>query len=331
MSNAARAGLEATHDGGPWFDDLSVGQRFDRAPGLTLTDGVAAVHQALVGDRLALALDHDLARQVAGSGAPLAHPALVWDVTIGQSTLATRRVVANLFYRGLVFRRAPSLGDTLRTVTEVVVLRVNQVKQGRRATGMVALRVTTRDQRERVVLDFHRCAMLPVHGEPGDQGSLDAIETELPAALLDAPVAAWKLKALSAQVDSTAVPGRAVSLDTGDVVSAAPELVRLSLNLASVHSTSAPPAVGGWCTANIRSPSPPPKRPEPCPIWRGSSPGMAVTTSRRSSRATPSAASSPSSGAMSGRLGAPWCTCAAASAPCATEETSTSSTGGRWG
>ena len=36
-----------------------------------------------------------------GAPAALAHPALVSDVAIGQSTLATQRVKANLFYRGL--------------------------------------------------------------------------------------------------------------------------------------------------------------------------------------------------------------------------------------
>jgi citrate lyase subunit beta/citryl-CoA lyase len=43
--------------GGPWFEDLERGQVFDDAPGLTVTAGHAAMHQALVGDRLRLALD----------------------------------------------------------------------------------------------------------------------------------------------------------------------------------------------------------------------------------------------------------------------------------
>lgn len=34
-------------------------------------------------------------------GDPLAHPAYVWDTSIGQSTQATYFVRANLFYRGL--------------------------------------------------------------------------------------------------------------------------------------------------------------------------------------------------------------------------------------
>src|SRR5579871_6837718 len=111
---------------GPYFDQLLVGQRIDRAPALTLTAGHAAMHQAIVGDRLRLGLDARLTEKVLGASGLLAHPALVWDVAIGQSTLVTRRVIANLFYRGLVFHRAPVIGDTLQTVTEVVALRQNR-------------------------------------------------------------------------------------------------------------------------------------------------------------------------------------------------------------
>ena len=46
--------------GGPWFEDFAVGQVFDDAPGLTLGAGHAALHQAIAGDRLRLALDEPL-------------------------------------------------------------------------------------------------------------------------------------------------------------------------------------------------------------------------------------------------------------------------------
>ena len=120
---------------GPFFDDLAVGDVFDDAPPLTLTSGVAAVHQAILGDRLRLALDHRLARAVTGQPS-VAHPALVWDVAIGQSTVVTQWVVANLFYRGLSLHRMPAIGDTLSTTTEVVALRTNRPKPGRRPTGV---------------------------------------------------------------------------------------------------------------------------------------------------------------------------------------------------
>jgi hypothetical protein len=96
---------------GPYFDDLTVGQVFDAAPSFTLTPGVAAVHQSILGHRLRLALDAGLAHAVTGVPGLMAHQALVCDVAVGQSTLATQRVKANLFYRGLVFHRFPVIGD----------------------------------------------------------------------------------------------------------------------------------------------------------------------------------------------------------------------------
>ena len=140
---------------------------------MTLTAGAAAVHQSIIGDRLRLALDADLAMAVTGATAALAHPALVCDVAIGQTTLATQRVKANLFYRGLAFHRFPVIGDTLFTRTEVVGLKQNSAKPGRAPTGLAALRMTTIDQIGRLVLDFHRCAMLPLREGAADTGHAD--------------------------------------------------------------------------------------------------------------------------------------------------------------
>ena len=202
----------------PWFEDLPVGTVFTAAPALTLTEGHAALHQALAGDRLRLFLDRTLADAVAGGGAPVAHPALVWDTAIGQSTVATGRVVANLFYRGLLLRRAVRLGDTLRTTTEVIARRENRVKEGRRPTGLALLRIRTADQDGRPVLDFTRCAMLPRRGaptgEPGDE--------------------------VGGAADLEAEPLRAAGiaegeLEGGDVVDSAPALARLTLNVAMAH------------------------------------------------------------------------------------------------
>ena len=158
---------------GPYFEDLHHGQRFEEGPGLTLTEGLAAAHRAIIGGRLPLALDGELSRRVLGAGGALAAPNLAWDVAIGQSTTATHTVVANLFYRGMVFRRAPRIGDTLRTVTEVVGLRQNSRRAGRAANGLAALRMSALDQDGRPVLDFWRCAMLPLRDSDTETGRAD--------------------------------------------------------------------------------------------------------------------------------------------------------------
>jgi acyl dehydratase len=221
---------------GPYFDELRPGQVFDTAPGVTLTAGAAAVHQAIVGDRLALATDHELGRAVLG-GAEFAHPAHVWDVAIGQSTVATQFVRANLFYRGLVFRRFPVLGDTLHTRTEVVGLRQNSTREGRPRTGLAALHITTRDQHGAAVLDFHRCAMLPL--SPGsadtrhadDLSGIGAQQVDLTGAL-----AGLDLRPLARRPRPAPPPaGRRIAVIGGDVVTSAPELARLTLNVAQVH------------------------------------------------------------------------------------------------
>jgi acyl dehydratase len=230
----------ATPPAAPWFEDLPVGTAFTAAPALTLTEGHAALHQAIAGDRLRLALDRTLAAAVVGEGPAVAHPGLVWDAAIGQSTVATGRVVANLFYRGLLLRRVVRLGDTLRTTTEVVARRENRVKEGRRPTGLVLLRIRTVDQADRPVLDFTRCAMLPLRGspsgEPGDEvgGAADLEAEPLRDAAAGLDLAAFRAAAPGPHFD--AVPdGWGLEIEGGDVVDSAPALGRLTLNVAMAH------------------------------------------------------------------------------------------------
>jgi len=225
----------------PFFEDLHVGLLERSAPPVTLTDGMAAVHRSIVGDRLRLALDRKLARDVLGLREAIAHPALVWDVAIGQSTLLTGRVIANLFYRGLVLARMPLIGDTLTTSSEVVALRQNTTRAGRPASGLAALRVRTNDQHGAPVLDFWRCAMLPLRdpaGQTGHGDSFDEIPSELAPEALTAAVSSWRLDQLPQLEGSRTArlaPGMSWRPHGGDVVSGASELARLTLNVAAVH------------------------------------------------------------------------------------------------
>lgn len=226
---------------GPYFDELEVGQTFPDAPSVTLNEGGAAVHQSIVGDRLRIALDRSLAQAVTGQ-TTVAHPAYVWNVAIGQSTLATHHVRANLFYRGLAFHRAPALGDTLSTTTTVVGLKQNSRRPDRPSTGLAALHIQTLDQEQRTVLDFYRCAMLPLRNPDQDTShsmDLDAIGSgHSPTTFADA----WDLSALPS-AGPHLEEGTEVEVVGGDVVSSAPELARLTLNVAQVHHDEA--AAGG--------------------------------------------------------------------------------------
>ena len=227
--------------GGPFYDDLHVGDRFDSAPGVTLTDGLAATHRAIVGGRLHLASDHELSRRVTGRAAPVVSSALVWDVAIGQSTLVTGRAIANLFYRGLILRTHPAIGDTLRTRTDIVGLRPAAAKPGRPPRGLVVMHIVTTDQTGAVVLDFHRCAMLPAQQSslPPAAGDLDPALAPLGPASFAPAIGSWNLAAFRDGVPGPHFagikPGSVYRVEAGDVVTSAPELARLTLNLAAVH------------------------------------------------------------------------------------------------
>ncbi|HTT30044.1 MAG TPA: MaoC family dehydratase [Solirubrobacteraceae bacterium] len=230
--------------GGPWFEELQRGQVFDDAPGMTLTAGHAALHQALVGDRLRLALDAALSREVTSHDGTLVHPNLVCDVAIGQSTGPSQRVRGNLFYRGLVLARPVFVGETLRTRTEIVGLKQNRRRQGTPATGLVAMRVRTADEHGDPVLDFWRCPMIPMRDPAAETGHADDF-SEIPLDLEPTEIAAarpagWRLGPLRAAVPGPyhdeLEPGQKFVVEAGETVTGAPELARLTLNVAIAHT-----------------------------------------------------------------------------------------------
>ena len=226
--------------GPPFFDDLSVGDAFD-APGLTLTPGHAAMHQAIVGDRLRLALDAPLYEAVTGIAGVLAHPSLVCDIAIGQSTAPSGRVLGNLFYRGLAARPV-RVGTTLRTRTEVVAL-----KSASRGRGIVALRCTTTDSDGNPVLDFWRCPLLPARSPepPAHSDDLSAVGQPVDVHALVphgwnlAPLREAPLGPLFAALEPSAH-----HVVAGETVTCAPELARLTLNTAMTHTDATAGAHG---------------------------------------------------------------------------------------
>jgi acyl dehydratase len=216
---------------------------------LTIGSGLAALHQAIVGDRLRLSADAPLCRDVTGDHAPLVHPMLVCDVAIGQSTEPSGRVLGNLFYRGLIARPV-HLEVTLRTTTTIVAKRrASATKSGPR--GLALLHVTSVDADGRVVLDYHRCPLLPARehdpDEPGDD--LDAaVARASERDVHDVVPSEWRLDALRAEAlgplfDELDVE-RSWALEAGETVTSAPELARLSLNLAMTHTDATAGAHG---------------------------------------------------------------------------------------
>ncbi len=237
--------------GGPWFEDLAVGQTIDDTPAVTLTDGHAALHMAAFGDRMRLPLDHGLSNSVTEEPRALIHPMLVSNMAIGQTTWASFRVKANLFYRGLVLRRPVFVGDTLSTVTKIVALKQNATKPGRAATGLVGLEITTTNQHGDIVLRFWRCPMVACRDPnattgPRNQNGADNLDV-MPADIADADLiaavpATWNLAAFRKLPGLHAADikvGTTYAVEARDSVSGAPEIARLTLNMAMTHFDAA--------------------------------------------------------------------------------------------
>jgi acyl dehydratase len=214
---------------------------------VTLGSGHAALHEAVFGDRLRLPLDAQLTREVTGREELLANPSLVCNVAIGQTTGPSGRVMGNLFYRGLVLQRPVFLGDTLRTTTTITALRQNRPKPGRAATGMAVFEVHVENQRGETVLRFWRCPMLPCRdaaAETGHADSFDSIPSELDMGQVRAAAPAdWRLDTFRERLAGNhfaEVPeGAKFTIEGRDTVTCAPEMTRMTLNIARAHTDAA--------------------------------------------------------------------------------------------
>ena len=230
----------------PFFEDLNRGQVF-HAPGITILDAHALLHQALFGDRMALPLNRHLSEQVTGEKRGLVHPCVVANIAIGQSTEATQRVKANLFYSDFIHDRSIWVGDTLSTTSEVVALRRNRVKKGRRPTGLAVLKVIAVNQKNETVLEFLRCPMLPCRDDGSEKDVSDDVDAyrREPSSddFLAVSPTAWKLGKMrdccrGPLFDEIEV-GQTFVIDARDTVTDASLLVRSTLNMAWTHLDAA--------------------------------------------------------------------------------------------
>jgi 2-methylfumaryl-CoA hydratase len=229
------------HQEAPWFEDFTVGDDFSMVPSVTITEGFAAIHQAIFGDRLRLPLDHHLSKQVTSDR--LVNPSLLCNLAIGQSTFPSQRVMGNLFYRGLIIHKPVFLGDTIKTKTKVVALRQNSLKPGRAASGMVALQMHVINQKGETVMLFWRCPMIPCKDKEANTGHLDSFDF-MPAviemSLLEKAIPSWNTneykKSLPGIHFKDIETGNRFDCEARDTITLAPELVRLTLNMAMTHT-----------------------------------------------------------------------------------------------
>lgn len=217
---------------GPMYEDFVVGATLPPLPSITLTDADNSIYRAVTGDQHVLVADAGRYRLASGSTRRLANPGLVLQYSIGQTTMATRQAIANLYYRSVRVLRPVEIGQTLTTVTTVLGLK-DSAPKGDQFRGKVWLAIMTTCD-DGPVVEYERCALIRGRG-PGQPGHADDIPGPSDPTQLDSLVASvptWDLAAL---------PGTEWALDEArvdplrDHIDLAAPLARLTFNQAAVH------------------------------------------------------------------------------------------------
>jgi len=142
---------------GVWFDELSLGQRFDHAIRRTVTETDNILFTTLSHNPAQLHLD---AEYMKGSeyGQVLVNScftlSLMVGVSVGDTTLGT--AVANLGWDEVRFPRPVFVGDTLNIVTEVLELRESK---SRPDAGIVTFLHQAFNQRGELVASCKRSGL----------------------------------------------------------------------------------------------------------------------------------------------------------------------------
>ena len=219
---------------GPYYEDLSVGQVLPRQPSVVVDEGMAALYQSMVGERLPMVLDPAVFEAVTGRPGRLASPALVMHLSIGHSTTLTRRVIANLFYRDLRLLRPVLVGQSLATTVTVVALADSRPRTGRRHRGKALVDIVTTADGEPAIT-YQRAPLLPqaTDEQPGHHDDLGNAPPLDLASYTELVPSHWDFSLLGPGTDWQ--PGDTVADPARDVVDNALALVRLTNNLAMVH------------------------------------------------------------------------------------------------
>ena len=218
----------------PYYEDLSVGQVLPRQPSVVIDEGMAALYQSMVGERLPMVMDPAAFEAVAGRPGRLASPALVLHLSIGQSTTLTRRVIANLFYRDLRLLKPVLVGQSVATTVTVVALADSRPQPGRPHRGKALVDIVTTADGEPAVT-YQRAPLLPqaTDEQPGHDDDLGRGSPLDLASFAELVPVGWDFTALGPGTDWQ--PGDTVTDPARDVVDNALALVRLTNNLAMVH------------------------------------------------------------------------------------------------
>jgi acyl dehydratase len=217
---------------GPMYEDFHVGATLPPLPSITLTEADNAIYRAVTGDQHLLVADVGRYRAAAGGDGRLANPGLVMQYSIGQTTMATRQAIANLYYRSVRVLRPVELGETLSTTTTVLGMK-DSAPKGDQFRGKVWLGIVTTGDAGPVA-EYERCALIRGRG-PDQPGHADDIPGPSDPSPLD------ELAGLAPGWDLTGLPvtdwpdGNTRTDPLRDHVDLAAPLARLTFNQAAVH------------------------------------------------------------------------------------------------
>ncbi len=217
---------------GPLYEDFSVGATLPPLPAVTLAGADNVVYRAITGDQHAMAADSAAYRAASGSSGAIVNPALVLQYSIGQTTMATRQAIANLYYRSVRVLRPVEVGQTLRTTTTVLGLK-DSAPKGDQFRGKVWLGIRSETE-DGPVVAYERCALVRGRG-PGQPGHADDIPGPSDPTPLDELVDAVPAWSLDGMIATDWPTGETRTDPLRDHVDMAAPLARMTFNQAAVH------------------------------------------------------------------------------------------------
>ncbi|MEM6482879.1 MAG: MaoC family dehydratase, partial [Pseudomonadota bacterium] len=170
---------------GRFFEDYSLGETIVHAVPRTVTSGERAIYHALYPARHAL-YSSDLFAQSCGLPSSPLDDMAAFHVVFGKTVPdISLNAVANLGYAEGVWRLQVYPGDTLRAESEVIGLKQNS--NGK--TGVVWVRSTGLNQKDEVVIEYVRWAMIRKRdvGSPAPETVVPALKPALETADLVLP------------------------------------------------------------------------------------------------------------------------------------------------
>ncbi len=148
--------MTAKTNPGNFFEDFHLGQKLAHATPRTLSQGDAALYQALYGSRFALQSSDFFAQEVGLPRSPL-DDLLVFHTVFGKTVPdISLNAVANLGYAEGRFLKPVYPGETLSAHSEVIGLKENSNRQ----TGVVYVRTHGTNEKDEQVLTYVRWVMV---------------------------------------------------------------------------------------------------------------------------------------------------------------------------